>query len=82
MSGYGGCDDESLHAMILAENAIHASQQLLIGGISEFCFDCGEQIPEARRAFLASKQMKCYYCIDCQTEHDKPVKVKMLDHVL
>lgn len=82
MSGYAGCDDEALHALILAENAIVMAQQMLVGAVLEHCLDCGERISEARRMFLASKQMKCHYCLQCQSDHDKPARIKMLDHVL
>lgn len=82
MSGYAGSDDEQIHAMILNENGIAACQELLVGSVLEHCLECGTRIPEARREFLRSKQMKCHYCIDCQTQFDKPTRIKMLDNVL
>jgi phage/conjugal plasmid C-4 type zinc finger TraR family protein len=80
MSGYlGNPDAESEHALILAENAIHAARSMIPTGESlTHCLDCGEPIPEARRV----AQKGCTYCIDCQPFHDHTPKVKMLDRIL
>jgi phage/conjugal plasmid C-4 type zinc finger TraR family protein len=79
MSGYAGPDDESLHAIIMSENGIAAARSMLpVGESAVICYDCGEDIPEARR----KAQKGCKYCIDCQKHHDRMPKVRMLDHVL
>lgn len=84
MSGYAGPDDESLHAIILSENGIHACQQALVGVILTHCLECGDEIDPRRVEFARKHNIKCEYCIDCQTEIDKlpKAKVKMLDWVL
>lgn len=83
MSGYiGNPDAESEHALILAENGIHAAQQMLVGPVLEECQDCGEEINPKRVAYARQQGMKCMYCIQCQVHHDKPVGVKMLDRIL
>lgn len=83
MSGYAGNSDlESEHAMILSENGIHASQQMLNGPVVEDCQDCGEEINPKRVEFARKMGMKCMYCITCQPKHDKMRSVKMLDRIL
>lgn len=84
MSGYAGPDDESLHAIILSENGIHACQQALMGSVLTYCLECGEQIDSRRVEFARKHGIKCEYCVDCQEEVDKrpKAKVKMLDWVL
>lgn len=82
MSGYAGPDDESLHAIIMNENAIQRSQALLEGPAEAECRDCGEPIPKARRDALAAMKIKCIYCISCQESHDDAPHVKMLDRIL
>jgi RNA polymerase-binding transcription factor DksA len=83
MSGYGGNGDlESEHALILAENGVEACQSMLRGSVLTNCRDCGETIPTARRQFAIKLGHKCHFCVDCQSLHDKPNKVKMLVHIL
>jgi phage/conjugal plasmid C-4 type zinc finger TraR family protein len=79
MSGYGGADDESVNAMAMVDNAIELSRMMLpTGPSSQYCLDCGEPIPQARR----EAQVGCKYCITCQPLHDKAPKVKVLDRIL
>ena len=80
MSGYlGNPDAESEHALILAENGIHAARMMLPTGESETeCLDCGEPIPEARRVAMRG----CKFCIICQPKYDKHIRVKMSDRIL
>ena len=83
MSGYiGNPDAEAEHALILAENGINASQEMLQGQVLTHCNDCGDLIAEARRLFAIKLQHKCEYCITCQPKHDKSRNVKMLDRIL
>jgi phage/conjugal plasmid C-4 type zinc finger TraR family protein len=50
------------------EDAVNRARQALGHGESaEFCHECGEPIPEARRKALPGVQ----YCIACQTALDK-----------
>lgn len=80
MSGYAGNSDlESEHALILSENGIGAARAMLpTGDSATHCWDCGDPIPEARRI----AQKGCKYCINCQVDHDKAPRVKMLDRIL
>jgi RNA polymerase-binding transcription factor DksA len=84
MSGLAGSDDESIHALILNENAIHAVRVNMAGHIHTHCVDCGYEIPAARVAFLKAKGMKCERCVSCQEVNDKLPKptIKMLDRIL
>jgi hypothetical protein len=83
MSGYGGNPDlESEHALILSENGIMASQMMLQGQIVSHCLDCGDPIPEARVAYARKANMKCEFCVACQTYHDSAPRIKMLDRIL
>lgn len=45
----------------------HARSQLHQGESAEFCEECGEPIPEARRNALPGVQ----YCVSCQEKRDK-----------
>ncbi len=50
------------------EDAIkHAREQLPSGKSREFCEECGDKIPDARREAVAGVR----FCIGCQTEFDK-----------
>ena len=83
MSGYlGNPDAEAEHALIIAENGIYASQQLLSGPQQDWCLDCGEVINPQRVEYLRLQSMKCVYCMTCQPQHDNPRRVKMLDRIL
>lgn len=44
-----------------------ARTRLPLGESAEFCIECGEPIPQARRKALPGVQ----YCINCQQEHEK-----------
>lgn len=84
MSGYGGTDDEALHALILAENGVASSQQLLKGTVLVYCLDCGDEINPARRKAALALNHKCERCISCQKIEEKKPKrrIRMLDHIL
>lgn len=85
MSGYtGNPDAEAEHAMILAENGVHAVRQSLSGRILTHCLECGEEINPKRVELARTAGMKCEYCVDCQQEVDKRPrsKVRMLDWIL
>ncbi|CNH84666.1 Zinc-finger containing protein [Yersinia massiliensis] len=50
------------------EDAVQRARQALGKGKSEnYCLECGQEIPEARRNALAGVK----YCLACQTELDK-----------
>lgn len=84
MSGYiGNPDAESEHALILAENALHAARQNLYTSTESAteCEDCGEEIPEARRKAMPG----VYQCVKCRSLFEKTApkhKIKMLDRIL
>ena len=83
MSGYGGNPDlESEHALIINENGIAASQQMLVGQILTECADCGEVINPKRVEYAIKHNMKCEYCMRCQPFHDAQPNVKMLTKML
>jgi RNA polymerase-binding transcription factor DksA len=84
MSGYAGPDDDALHALILAENAIRASQTMIAGPVLEDCLDCGEAINPLRITAMQKIGMRCIRCILCQEIDDKRPKahIKMLDRIL
>jgi RNA polymerase-binding transcription factor DksA len=83
MSGYtGNPDAEAEHALILAENGVASSQQMLKGAVLVHCLDCGDEINPARRQAAQALGHKCSFCITCQPYHDKAAKVKMLDRIL
>lgn len=57
-----------LHAIHLSLNAIAAAQRKLKTGPSlEFCTDCGDEIPQARRNAVAG----CDTCIYCQAIRER-----------
>lgn len=84
MSGYAGNSDlESEHALILAENALHAARQNLYATTESAteCEDCGDVIPEARRKAMPG----VYQCVACRELFEKSTpkqKIKMLDRIL
>lgn len=85
MSGYTGRpDDESEHALILAENAIHAARVASAGPVVEDCIDCGLSIGEERRKTLSVAGMRCVRCFSCQSLLEKKPKsrIRMLDRIL
>ena len=84
MSGYiGDPDAEATHALILAENALHAARQNLYTSAESAteCEDCGDSIPEARRKAMPG----VYQCVTCRSLFEKNApkhKIKMLDRIL
>lgn len=83
MSGYAGADCESLHALILNENALHAARLNLYQSSDSAveCRDCGEEIPQQRRKALPG----VYQCVVCRSLFEKVTpkqKIKMLDRIL
>lgn len=69
----GWASDDAVSEQIessIADAVEHAKQQLNLNPnqqSSEFCEECGEPIPEARRKALLGVR----YCIKCQQEFDK-----------
>ena len=53
--------EEEMRQDALAERS-RASQQLSAGDSAEFCEDCGDAIPEARRQAFHG----CTRCVECQ----------------
>lgn len=83
MSGYAGNGDlESEHALVLSENGIHASRLMLKGRVLTHCNDCGDEIPAMWVAYALKANIKCEYCVSCQTHHDRRPNIKMLDRIL
>lgn len=84
MSGYiGDPDAEATHALILAENALHAVRQSMYHSTASAteCEDCGGIIPEARRKAMPG----VYQCVACRSMFEKCApkqKIKMLDRIL
>lgn len=82
ISGYLG-DSSSAAAEIaddMVSNELHALRKDTYSGPSlSHCMECGDPIPEARRAAV-----KCKLCISCQEYFDKLPKqrTKMLDKIL
>ncbi|WP_156293801.1 MULTISPECIES: DksA/TraR family C4-type zinc finger protein [Serratia] len=57
------------------DDAVQRARQALGHGESEqYCLECGEEIPEARRKALAGVR----YCLACQTELDQRQSVNSL----
>ena len=66
----GWSDDGAVNKQIDAtiEDAVaRARDHLGHGESAEFCDECGEPIPEARRRALAGVR----YCVNCQEKKDK-----------
>ena len=82
MSGYGGVDDESLHAIILVENESYRVQEYLVQQSFKksrsTCKDCCEIIPPKRLEIIKG----CEYCVICQVEHETVNRPKMLQKML
>ncbi|QQG33726.1 DksA-like zinc-finger protein [Cronobacter phage A24] len=69
-AGYlgGDCVQAQIDATI--DSAIDfARSQIGKGESLEFCADCDEEIPEARRKIITG----CRYCVLCQSKHDQKV---------
>lgn len=83
MSGYEGNPDAAAEAaQDHVDSLINASQQMLVGPVLTRCKDCGEEINPLRVEAARKAGRACQYCIDCQEDHDKAPKVRMLDHIL
>lgn len=68
MSGYGGPDDEQEMAQAIVDSGIALARAMIPRGPgSKVCLDCGDPIPEERRAV----QPGCRYCVTCQVAHDR-----------
>ena len=66
----GWSEDGAVHKQIDAtvdEAVARARKNLGQGASAEFCDECGEPIPEARRKALAGVR----YCVNCQSKIDK-----------
>lgn len=81
--GFTSSDAESEQAMIHAENGIAAIRSTMQPGlVSDYCHDCGEDIPVARQDFFKDRNQACLYCVNCADKHFRLPKVKMLDRIL
>ena len=79
MSGYGGPDDEQEMAQAIVDSGVALARMMITQGPSaKVCWDCGNPIPEARRAFVPG----CKYCVTCQTWHDKHPKFNIVTKML
>ncbi len=65
-AGYGDDDDVLKVIETSLENGIDFARSQLRGQGTEYCLDCGEKIPDARRKALPSVT----YCIQCQSDRD------------
>lgn len=66
--GFGPADGVQDTIQATIDNAIDfARSQIRNGESLTHCFDCGDPIPEKRRAIVKG----CRYCIECQKEHDE-----------
>ncbi|KOC92828.1 DksA/TraR family C4-type zinc finger protein [Winslowiella iniecta] len=66
----GWASDDAVQQQIdsTIDDAItRARQHLHVGASAEFCRECDEPIPEARRIALPGVQ----YCVKCQQAHDE-----------
>ncbi|WNN45773.1 MULTISPECIES: DksA/TraR family C4-type zinc finger protein [Winslowiella] len=66
----GWASDDAVQQQIdsTIDDAIQRARQHLHNGVSaEFCQECDEPIPEARRIALPGVQ----YCVTCQQQHDE-----------
>ncbi len=73
----GWSDDGAVNKQIDAtiEDAVaRARDHLGHGESAEFCDECGEPIPEARRQALAGVR----YCVNCQSKKDKKMPSKVV----
>lgn len=61
-----GAEQLEMEAVVQAA-IVHARKQIAVERESlEFCFDCEEEIPEARRRAIKGVM----YCVCCQEMHD------------
>lgn len=57
-----------LHSIHMHLNAIaEVRAKIRTGPSLEFCEDCGDEIPEARRNAVSG----CTMCVECQTRHER-----------
>lgn len=67
----GWASDDAVNQQIentIADAINHARQQLNQHTISaDYCLECGQEIPEARKQVMAGVQ----FCLPCQQEMDK-----------
>ncbi|QMP18848.1 hypothetical protein PP428_gp131 [Escherichia phage vB_EcoM_RZ] len=70
--GFAKDGAEQLEMEAVVQAAItHARAQVAVERESaEFCFDCDEKIPEARRQAIKG----VIYCVGCQSMHDEIFK--------
>lgn len=80
MSGYGGVDDDATNAQAFTDNYIELCRMLLPSGkSSQYCIECGEAIPLARREALIGVK----HCIQCQEIRDRNrPKIKVITKML
>ncbi len=67
-----GAVNEQIEASIADELARLKSRRGPVGESAEFCVECEEPIPEARRVALPGVKL----CIDCQQERDGAYKMR------
>lgn len=82
MSGYGGCDDEAIHAMVLVDNEVERVRiQNNINACrtsATYCNECSDIIPQARRELVPG----VLYCVQCAPKYQHRPRVRLLDHIL
>lgn len=67
MSGYGKPDEEAECAMAIVDGGIAIARAMLPSGESSpVCWDCGGEIPKARREAMKG----CKYCVNCAPSHE------------
>ncbi len=79
MSGYGSADDRLDNIQAVVDNAVDlARSRLPVGESNTHCDECGEAIPEKRRAAVKG----CKRCVTCQIPFDKLPKIRTVDWML
>lgn len=69
-AGYLGGDCVQAQIDATVDSAIDFARSQISTGVSlEFCVDCDEEIPEARRIAIKG----CRYCVLCQSKRDQKV---------
>lgn len=69
MNGWGPSDDSfATREATIKDGIAWARYQLGLtnGDSNDFCDDCDEEIPEARKKAIKG----CKFCVQCQTKHD------------
>jgi RNA polymerase-binding transcription factor DksA len=83
MPGYDGNPDAAAEAaQDHVDSLVHAASSMLQGPVLTHCKDCGEEIDPRRVEAARVGGRTCQYCIDCQEDHDRAPRVRMLDHIL